>query len=193
MRKGLLIIGISFLLTFLSAPNLNAFAQYQEQDYVARHLKEDREWARKSGLSVAVVRNLRLLSDVPDDSDTLIDSIDAQSLRPRNQVLLVTASGNGHCLDLYVFERRRKDYRLIWSATEMPSGAGYCREGPYNPEAIVRAGKIVVKIPVFDYQRGVPKGTDFYTYVWNGKSYRYAGRRSVKTRKTGSNASHQRV
>jgi hypothetical protein len=193
MRKGLLIVGAYFLLALLSAPNLAAFAQYQEQDYVVRHLKEDREWARKSGLSAAAVRKLRLLAQVPDDSDTLIDSLDVKSLHSRNQILLVTTSGNGHCLDLYVFERRRTGYRLIWSATEMPSGAGYCRESPYNPEAYARAGKIVVKIPVFDYQRGVPKATDFYTYAWSGKSYRYVGRRSVKARKRGSYVSHRRA
>jgi len=190
MRKGSFIVRAFFLLALLFAPNLVAFAQYQEQDYVARHLKEDREWARKTGLSAKSVRKLRLLADVPDDSDTLIDSLDAKSLRSRNQILLVTTSGNGHCLDLYVFERR-KDCRLVWSATEMPSGAGHCRESPYNPEVFVWAGRIVVKIPVFDYRRGVPKATDFYTYAWNGRSYRYAARRSVKVGKSGGRSSHR--
>lgn len=191
MRKGLFIVGASFLFTLLSTSNLGASAQYQDQDYVARHLKEDREWARKSSLPAAAVRKLRLLAGVPDDSDTLIDSLDAKTLRSRNQILFVTTSGNGHCLDLYVFERRRDGYRLIWSATEMPGGAGYCRESPYNPEAYARSGKLVVKIPVFDYRRGVPKVTDFYTYVWNGKSYRYAGMRSAKVHRSGRGASYR--
>jgi hypothetical protein len=185
MRNGVLIIKSSFLLVLLSASNLVAHAQYQEQDYVARHLKEDREWARKIGLAASTVRKLRLLADVPDDSDALIDSNDAKRLRSRNQLLLVTASGNGHCLALYVFERRRTDYWLIWSATEMHNGAGYCRESPYNPQAYVQSGRIVVRVPVFDYQRGVPKATDFYTYVWNSGSYQYAGRHSVKVRRRG--------
>jgi hypothetical protein len=71
MRHGLLIIGSSFLLL---SSSLVALAQYQEQDYAARHLKEDREWARKAGLSSADIRKLRLLADTPDDSDTLIES-----------------------------------------------------------------------------------------------------------------------
>jgi hypothetical protein len=189
MRNRSFILGSSLLLALLSS-SLVALAQYQQQDYVARHLKEDRELARKSGLLVADIRKLRLLADIPDDSDALIDSLNAKSLRSRNQVLLVTTSGNGHCLDLYVFEHRRKDFRLIWSATAMPGGAGYCRESSNDPEAYVQAGRIVVKIPVFDYQRGVPKATDFYTYNWNGKSYRYGGSRSVKMRKVGSKTSH---
>ena len=189
MRNGLSIIGPSLLLALLSS-NLVALAQYQKQDYVARHLKEDREWAHKSGLPIADILKLRLLADTSDDSDTLIDSLDAKSLRSRNQVLLVTTSGNGHCLDLYVFERGVKNYRLIWSATGMPSGAGYCRESSNDPAAYVQSGRIVVKIPVFDYRRGVPKATDFYTYIWNGRSYRYGGSRSVKMRKVGSSASH---
>jgi hypothetical protein len=60
MRNGLFIISSSFLLALLSW-NPVALAQYQEQDYVARHLKEDREWARNSGLPVADIRKLRLL------------------------------------------------------------------------------------------------------------------------------------
>jgi hypothetical protein len=67
----------------------------------------------------------------------------------------------------------------------MPSGAGYCRESSYNPEAYVKSGRIVVRIPVFDYQRGVPKATDFYTYAWNGRSYQYVGSSSVKMRRMG--------
>ena len=189
MRNGLFIISSSFLLVLLSW-NPVALAQYQEQDYVARHLKEDREWARKSGLRVADIRKLRLLANTPDDSDTLVDSLDAKSLRFRNQILLVTTSGNGHCLDLYVFKRGIKTFRLIWSATGMPSGAGYCRESSNDPEAYVRSGRIVVKIPVFDYRRAVPEATYFYTYNWNGKTYRYGGSRSVKFRKVGSSASH---
>ena len=176
MRNGLFIISSSFLLVLLSG-NPVALAQYQEQDYVARHLKEDREWARKSGLRTTDVRKLRLLANTPDDSDTLVDNLDAKSLRSRNQILLVTTSGNGHCLDLYVFERGIKTFRLIWSATGMPGGAGYCRESSNDPEAYVRSGRIVVKIPVFDYRRAVPKATHFYTYNWNGKSYRYRGSR----------------
>ncbi len=180
----MLIVGFYFSLALL--PSFISFAQVQQQDYVARHLKEDREWARKSCLSTASIRKLRLLAGVPDESDTLIDSVDTKRLRSRNQILVVTTSGNGHCLDLYVFERRRKDHRLIWSATGMPSGAGFCRESSYNPEAYVRRGKIVVKIPVFDYQSGVRKSTDFYSYAWSGNSYRYVSRRSVRVRKRNS-------
>lgn len=177
----MLVVGVYFLFALL--PSFISFPQYQEQDYIARHLKEDREWASKSGLSAASIRKLRLLAGVSDESDTLIDSVDAKGLRSRNQLLLVTTSGNGHCLDLYVFEQRRKDHRLIWSATGMPGGAGFCRESSYNPEAYVRSGKIVVKIPVFDYQKGAQKSTDFHTYDWTGKSYRYESRRSVRVRK----------
>ena len=172
----------SSLLTLLWACSVVAVSQYKAQDHVVRHLKEDQEWARKTGLSSAAVRKLRLLTEVSDDSDTLIDKLDARSLRSRNQILLVTTSGNGNCLDLYIFKRGNSDYRLIWSATEMPGGAGYCRASSYNPEASARAGKIVVKIPVFDYRRGVPQASDFYTYVWDGKIYRYAAKWPARVR-----------
>jgi hypothetical protein len=191
-RRVLLGCFVILLIGLLATPDVSA-AQFQEQDYVARHSKEDREWARKTGLSAQAVRNLRLLADVPDDSDTLIDHIDARNLRARNQVLLVTTSGNGHCLELFVFARRGTRHKLIWSATEMPSGAGYCRQSSHNPEAYVtRSGSIVVKIPAFDYKKLKPEATDFYFYVWNGGVYKYAGNQAVSARHKQSRSQQRR-
>jgi hypothetical protein len=172
MKKGLRKIQFAFLL-ILAASSFVAVAQYQRQDYVARHLKEDREWARKTGLSAAAVRKLRLLADVPDDSDTLIDNLVVNRLRARNHILLVTTSGNGHCLDLYVFVRKGNDFQRIWAESEMADGGGFCRASPSNPSAYVDSGgKIIVKVPVFDYIKDKPKAPYLYAFVWNGKTYK---------------------
>jgi hypothetical protein len=106
-----------------------------------------------------------------------IDNLDTETLRARDHILLITASGNGHCLQLTVFARERDDFRLVWSVTGTPSGAGFCRESPINPQAYATPdGKLVVKVPVFDYSKGAAKATDFYTYIWNGKAYEFAGK-----------------
>lgn len=177
LRTTLIILLLNALL--FSLP-FSVIAKFQEQDWVARLRKEDREWARKAGLSPEAMRKMRLSAGVPDDVADYVDYIDAKSLRARKHILFVIAGGgNGHCLSLYIF--RRTNYRLLWSAPGMPSGAGYCRESPYNPKAYVaRGGKIVVKIPVFDYERGKAEAIDYYTYVWTGRTYKFAGSRTVK-------------
>jgi hypothetical protein len=179
MRRVLRIAWITFLLVLLFvASSIEGVAQYQEQDWVARHIKEDRQWAQKTGLSSAEVRKLRSLADVPDDSDTLIDSLIVKGLRARNHILLVTTSGNGHCLDLFVFLRKGDGLQRIWAESEMPDGGGFCRASPYNPVAYVsRSGKIIVRIPVFDMIKRKPKATWFYAFVWNGKTYKPANHR----------------
>jgi hypothetical protein len=177
MRRILRTAWVAFTLVLLFvAASIDAVAQYQEQDWAARHAKEDREWARKTGLSAAEVRDLRLLADVPDDSDTLIDNLIVKGLRARNHILLVTTSGNGHCLDLFVFLRKGNEFERVWAEGEMPDGGGFCRASPYNPVAYVtRRGKIVVKVPVYDYSKGKPKAPYYYAFVWNGKTYKSVG------------------
>lgn len=147
------------------------------QDLVGRHLEEDRVWAGRTDLTPEQVRHLRLMSDVSDDEAAYIDNLDTQNLKKLNHVLLVTASGNGHCLELTVFVRKGDDFQRVWSTEETPSGAGFCRESPKNPEAFASAdGRIVVNVPVFDYNKGTTKSADIYVYAWNGKTYDFIGK-----------------
>jgi hypothetical protein len=148
-----------------------------KQKLVARHHDEDRLWADRTNLTPEQVRYLRLMSDVPDDEEAYIDNLDTENLKKLNHVLLVTASGNGHCLELTVFERERDEFQRVWSTDGTPSGAGFCRESPRDPEAFASTdGRIVVKIPIFDYNKRTDKSTDIYTYVWTGKKYDFLGK-----------------
>lgn len=148
------------------------------QNWVARHQEEDRSWVARTGLTPEQVHKLRLMADVPDDEAASVVNLDTENLRTRDQVLLVTASGNGHCLELVVFNREGDDFRRNWSVAEMPSGAGFCRDSPVDPEAYAtNDGKLIVKIPAFDYNKGVSKAAKLYTYEWNGKTYEFVGTR----------------
>lgn len=161
------------------------------QDFAARHRQEDAAWAQKSGLSPATVRKLRLIAGVTDDTAERIVNLDASSFRARRHILLVSAGGNGHCLDLHVIARRRNSYRVVWSASEMPTGAGFCRESPENPEAYAADGsRVEIKIPVYDYERNAPEATRLLTYRWNGKTYKLAEER---TQQAMSETSRRRV
>src|SRR5579863_3902105 len=42
----------------------------------------------------------------------------------RGHLLFVTASGNGHCLDLYVFGGSGKADKPLWELSALPGGAG---------------------------------------------------------------------
>jgi len=122
-----------------------------------------------------MVREMRMRAGVDDESNEHIDFVDAKSLAHRKQVLLVMAGGNGHCLGLFVFQNYAP-YDLVWSTEEVSGGAGMCRESPLNPKALVSAGRVVVQIPVFDYQRNVSKGSNVYRFEWNGQTYVQARR-----------------
>lgn len=157
------------LVTVPSPTNIVAVVK---QDSIARHREEDRLWADRTNLKPEQVRLLRLMSDVSDDEEEFIDNLDTQSLKKLNHVLLVTASGNGHCLNLIVFERKINEFQRVWSTNQTPSGAGFCRESPKNPEAFASAdGDIAVKVPVFDYNKGIDKTANIYVYAWNGETY----------------------
>lgn len=161
----------------VSVPSPTKSVAEFKQAVVARHREEDRLWADRTNLTPEQVRHLRLMSDVPDDEEAYIDNLDTQNLKKLSHVLLVTASGNGHCLELIVFKRERDEFQHLWSTDETPNGAGFCRESPRNPEAFASAdGKIVVRVPVFDYNKGNTKSADIYIYAWNGKTYDFIGK-----------------
>jgi len=138
--------------------------------------EDDRKWALRSGLQPEEIRKLRKLTGVEDPADGYIDNLDSHSFRSRNHIFVATAGGNGHCLDLYVFARRGGGFQKVWAVEEK----GYCRESPKNPEShATSGGKIIVKIPVYNYQKQVDRGTVFYTYAWNGRTYNYVGKKIV--------------
>ncbi len=126
-----------------------------------------------------------------EGSGAEIELVDVASLRSRGHLLFVSASGNGHCLDLYVFADTGKDDKPFWTLSELPGGAGgICHEQllPY-PAAYARAGDIVVQMPTGaawvkrDRLGDYPASTALmvYTYRWNGSTYGLAKTKRVVT------------
>lgn len=159
-----------------SVPASTQIVAEVKQDLIARHLQEDRLWADRAHLTMEQVRQLRNMAEVADDEAAFIDNLDTQNLKKDNHILLVTSSGNGHCLELSVFEPKGESFQRVWSTDETPTGAGFCRESPKNPEAFASNGKITVKVPVFDYNKGTDKSVDIYVYSWNGHRYDFTGK-----------------
>jgi hypothetical protein len=124
------------------------------------------------------------MAEIADgEKEAYVDKLDVEGLSARNQIFLVTAAGNGHCLGLYVFVKQGvSSFTKVWSPEETPKGGGFCRGSPNNPQAYVtRGGKIQVEIDYADFQRLLAnKETEYFTYAWNGKAYRLVSHRRLR-------------
>ncbi|CAN5407510.1 hypothetical protein BH20ACI2_BH20ACI2_14240 [soil metagenome] len=160
----------------VTASPTNSVAASVVPGWAAPLQEDDRNWAVRTGLTSEQVRQLRVKADASEDMNVRIVDLDTQNLAARNHVLLVTAAGNGHCLELIIFGRKGDEFQRIWSVSEMPDGAGLCRDSPIDPKAYVAANQeIIVEIPVFDYIRNVSGATKLSKYEWNGRTYELAG------------------
>ena len=161
----------------------------------AWHRQEWVTWSNKTGLPVKTIERLWRTTMGPDDDPFSVDAIemvDAASLRSRNQVLFVTAGGNGHCLSLYVFGNSGNVDKPLWELSGLPNDAsGICHEQllPY-PAAYARpTGDIVVQVPtgaawvkrkrLGDYP--VSTALMVYTYRWSGSTYKLATTERIVT------------
>ena len=121
-----------------------------------------------------------------------IEMIDAASFRSRNQLLFVTAAGNGHCLTLYVFGNSGNDNKPLWELSRLPNdGGGICHEPMLRyPTAYGRpTGDIVVQVPTGAAWVGREPFGDYpastalmvYTYRWNGVTYKLGAAKRIVT------------
>jgi hypothetical protein len=152
-------------------------------NWVTFHEKNDRKWSRKTGLPVKEVRSLRLAAGIADDEPlNPIDYIDAKTL-PNGRILFIIAAGSGHCLGVSVYVRRDKEFYEIWSAHEMPEGAGFCHPSLCrNPKAwATKANEIIVSVPMQSEagEMGQCDSNTLLIYRWSGKTYELKGQRTV--------------
>jgi hypothetical protein len=133
----------------------------------AQDLSQDTTWAQRTGLQPSDVAAMRKFAGIPDRSfGQAILSLDAQSLKSRNQVLM-TEAGGGHCMRVHVFARARAGWKEVWALTD-----GICSKAPVSPRVNVTLdGKIVIEVPVMadPFIRTIP--VDTYTYAWKRSTY----------------------
>lgn len=141
------------------------------------HAKDLREWARKSGLSVARLKELLRAAGREDDYDYYIGKVDSLSLKKRGQVFLSTYDfGTGAALTAYVIDTRTPYYEKVWQAagtadTDFVTDSMLGRA----TASVGRAGTIVVMMP--DWNGKVPMSHEnsdllVFQYVWTGTTYR---------------------
>jgi len=159
-------------------------AQQDREAYLkAHHDTEDQHWAAVTRMPKAEVRTIRMAAGITDVTDgSRISSLDAASLKQRNQLLLV--EGNGLCIRLHVLERNGSSFKEVWllsgmrdrgwtidEVSERP-GPGICTTAPRPPTAHATPdGRIVVEVPTQSdaFQRSFPVTT--YSFRWDGAKY----------------------
>jgi len=170
--RVVLIIALLFVVTGAA---FGADAQNAPFDWVAFHRQNDRDWAARSTLSARDVRSLRRAAGSRDDEPSnAIEAVDAKTL-PKGHILFVTATGSGHCLNVSVYRRRTGGFKKLWSASETPDGAGFCRPSLCsNPTAFATSkGEVVVVVPSQEGgdEVGVCGVNEVFTYRNTGKTY----------------------
>lgn len=171
----------AFVLFACVAP---AFAQTDSAGLLKlRHQREDQTWARRSGLTEIEVRAIRIIAGIADSDSAQILSLDANSLKQRNHILL-TEIGNGHCMRVHVVERKANGFSEVWLLSDVPAhswsfsdtsdrpGRGFCPAAAKSPGVHVTAqGAIVLEVPVLmdPFERSAPVST--YTFRWDGGKY----------------------
>jgi hypothetical protein len=97
--------------------------------------------------------------------------------------LLVTAAGSGHCLTAAVYEPHGRGFRKLWSASEMPQGAGFCHPSLCRDARAWAAKKnqVIVSVPGQreDAEMGVCDENTVLTYKGAGKTYVLANTETV--------------
>ena len=153
----------------VSAQNPSTF------DWVAFHRADDLIWSRKTGLSPQEVRDLRLAVGLADDEPSNpLDALDAETL-PHERIVLVTAAGSGHCLNVNVLNRHGRGFQKLWSAAEMPDGSGFCHPPACRNASAFATRKNEVRIVAPVQLAGAPIGAcdenTGLTYQGKGKTY----------------------
>lgn len=165
---------LSWLIAMLVFPKVAPTAT-ERIDWVAIHHQDDTKWARKTGLSPALVRRLRIAAALQDsDPEGRLEEVDVANLKSRRQALVVVSYGNGHCLTVTVLGRKRSGWVSVWSESEAPDGSGFCHEGmtPNPTVSVSRKQEIVIEIPTERAEQGC--ATRRLIYSWKGKTYQFA-------------------
>ncbi len=156
------------------------------QDWKQVHRADESKWAKETGLDPGTIHKLwRQASRAPNekDDDSRIAGLDAEGLSDRNQLLLVTYSGEKNCLTLTVFRRYSgSTFSKLWSVEQAPDGQGFCDSPFGNASADVVKSVIQVRVPQApDASNGFANYV-VYDYDWNGLTYKFKEKRSGQGR-----------
>jgi hypothetical protein len=183
VKPGTLFGSILFFLVSLFAVGQNG--PVPGVDWVSFHKKSDQFWAIRSRLSLHDVRSLRLAAGIKDDepSDS-IEMMDGKTLG-RDQVLLVTATNSGQCLDVTVYKPGWTKFAKLWSTASTPENKAFCRPPACHAPRAWATGKGVVTVTLAKAGPGADATCDtdeILTYRWKNSTYELMSDRTVAGR-----------
>ncbi len=156
---------------------MSAAPEHPDTYWINLHHTDDLNWAQQTKMQVADFQKLRRAAGISDEQELVrIARVDSTTL-PDHRILLATASGNGHCLMVGVYDRRGKNFLERWSVQETPDGGGFCREPLCrNPDTTAtKKGTVVISIPFRD--KAEAEDCDHirvFTYSADGDTYQLA-------------------
>jgi hypothetical protein len=156
------------------------------QDWKQVRRADEAKWAKTTRLDPRTIHKLwRQASHVANENDdeSRIADIDVEGLSERNQILLVTYTGEKNCLTLTVFRQySTTTFSKVWSVEQGPDGQGFCDSPFGDASADVMKSVIQVRVPQ------APDASNGYAnyavleYEWNGLTYRFTGKRAEQGR-----------
>jgi hypothetical protein len=156
------------------------------QDWKQVRRADEIKWAKTTGLDPRTIHKLwrqasRATSEKDDDSR--IADLDVEGLAERNQVLLVTYTGEKNCLTLTVFRQySATTFSKVWSVEKDPDGQEFCDSAFGNASADVVKSVIEVRVPQAPNASNGYATYAVFDYEWNGITYRFTGKRAEQGR-----------
>jgi hypothetical protein len=175
---SILLLAVSFLAVGQNGPVPGV-------DWATFHKNSDQFWAMRSRLSPHDVRGVRLAAGIKDDEPSdPIEIMDGKTLG-RGQVLLVTATNSGQCLDVAVYKPGWTKFAKLWSTASNPENKAFCRPPACNAPRAWATGKGVVTVTLAKagFSADAVCDTDeILTYRWRKPTYELMSDRTVPGR-----------
>jgi hypothetical protein len=158
------------------------------QDWKQVRKADEAKWAKETRLDPGTIHKLwrqasRAANDKDKDDDSRIADLDVEGLAERNQVLLVTYTGEKNCLTLTVFRQySATTFSKLWSVEQGPDGQGFCDSPFGNASADVVKSVIEVRVPQAPDASNGYANYAVFDYEWNGITYRFTGKRAEQGR-----------
>jgi hypothetical protein len=147
----------------------------QRTDWAAIYAKNDKDVAKRSGLTQSQVRVLRQLAGISEDSGELVQRVDTSYLSRKNVLVLSAYGGTAQCVSFWVFSLAGDSFKLIWDMGEAGDEANFCADPRCSlPQVGLRENlDVVVSIPSF--RRGKCSVRSSGRFHWNGSGYTFRG------------------